>query len=91
MNRSAGNGHQPTAGEGHTARLAIPLPGRAQALHAKVQGAPRPARTAADLPSRAAGPAAMRSPATAPAASPAAAPRHQSRRTGPKEHHGHHQ
>jgi hypothetical protein len=69
MNRSAGNGHQPTAGEGHTARLAIPLPGRAQALHAKnAQGAPRPARTAAaDLPGRAAGSAAMRSPATAPA------------------------
>jgi hypothetical protein len=33
----------------------------------------------------------MRSPATAPAASPAAAPWCQSRRSGPKENHGHHQ
>ena len=74
-------------------RLAIPLPGRAQALRAKnARSAPHPARTAAaDFPCAAAGSAAMRSPATAPAASPAAAPWHQSRRSGPKENHGHHQ
>ena len=74
-------------------RLAIPLPGRAQALRAKnARSAPHPARTAAaDFPYAAASSAAMRSPATAPAASPAAAPWHQSRRPGPKENHGHHQ
>ena len=74
-------------------RLAIPLPGRAQALRARnARSAPHPARTAAaDFPCPAAGSAAMRSPATAPAASPAAAPWHQSRRSGPKENHGHHQ
>ena len=74
-------------------RLAIPLPGRAQALRAKnARSAPHPARTAAaDFPCPVAGSAAMRSPATAPAASPAAAPWHQSRRSGPKENHGHHQ
>jgi hypothetical protein len=67
-------------------RLAIPHPGRAQALRAKnARSAPHPARTAAaDFPCSAAGSAAMRSPATAPAASPAAAPWHQSRRSGPK-------
>lgn len=74
-------------------RLAIPLPGRAQALRVKnARSAPHPARTAAaDFPCPAAGSAAMRSPATAPAASSAAAPWHQSRRSGPKENHGHHQ
>jgi hypothetical protein len=74
-------------------RIAIPLPGRAQALRARnARSAPHPARTAAaDFPRPAAGPAALRSPATAPAASPAAAPWHQSRRSGPKENHGHHQ
>ena len=74
-------------------RLAIPLPGRAQALRARnARSAPHPARTAAaDFPCSAADPAAMRSPATAPAASPAAAPWHPSRRSGPKENRGHHQ
>ena len=74
-------------------RLAIPLPGRAQALRARnARSAPHPARTAAaDFPCPAAGSAAMRSPATAPAASPAAVPWHPSRRSGPKENHGHHQ
>jgi hypothetical protein len=74
-------------------RLAIPLPGRAQALRAKnARGAPHPARAAAaDFPCPAEGSAAMRSPAMTPAASPAAVPWHQSRRPGPKENHGHHQ
>jgi hypothetical protein len=74
-------------------RIAIPLPGRAQALRARnARSAPHPARTAAaDFPAPAAGAAAMRSPATAPAASPAAALWHQSRRSGPKENRGHHQ
>jgi hypothetical protein len=74
-------------------RIAIPLPGRAQALRARnARSAPHPARTAAaDFPRSAAGSAAMRSPATAPAASPAAVPWHQSRRSGPKENRGHHQ
>lgn len=74
-------------------RLAIPLPGRAQALRARnARSAPHPARTAAaDFPCPVAGSAAMRSPAKAPAASPAAAPCYQSRRSGPKENHGHHQ
>jgi hypothetical protein len=74
-------------------RLVVPLPGRAQALRAKnARSAPHPARTAAaDFPCPVADFAAMRSPAMTPAASPAAAPWHQSRRSGPKEHHGHHQ
>jgi len=74
-------------------RLAIPLPGRAQALRAKnALSAPHPARTAgADFPRSAADAAPMRSPATARASSPAAAPWYQSRRSGPKENHGHHQ
>jgi hypothetical protein len=74
-------------------RLAIPLPGRARALRAKnARSAPHPARTAAaDFPCPVADSAAMRSPEIAPAASPAAAPWHQSRRSGPKENHGHHQ
>jgi hypothetical protein len=74
-------------------RLAIPLPGRAQALRAKnARSAPHPARTAAtDFPGPVTGSAAMRSPALARAASPAAAPWHQSRRSGPKENRGHHQ
>ena len=57
-------------------RLAIPHPGRAQALRAKnARNAPHPARTAAaDYPCSVADSAAMRSPTTAPAASPAAAP-----------------
>ncbi len=74
-------------------RLAIPLPGRAQALRAKnARSSPHPARTAAaDFPCPAADSAAMRFPEIAPAASPAAAPWYQSRRSGPKETHGHHQ
>jgi hypothetical protein len=74
-------------------RRTMPLPGRAQALRAKnARNAPHPARTAADFPCPAAGAAAMRSPTTAPAASPAAAtPWHHSRRSRPKENHGHHQ
>jgi len=74
-------------------RLAIPLPGRAQALRAtNARSSPHPARTAAtDFPCSAADSAAMRSPAMTPAASPAAAPWHQSRQSGPKENHGHHQ
>jgi hypothetical protein len=74
-------------------RLAIPLPGRAQALRAKnARSAALPARiVAADFPYSAAGSAAMRSPATTPAADLAAAPRQQSRRSGSKENHGHHQ
>jgi len=73
-------------------RIAIPLPGRAQALRARdARSAPHPARTAAvDFPCPA-GSAAMRSPATAPAASPAVVPWHPSRRSGPKENRGHHQ
>jgi hypothetical protein len=84
----------PDAGEiDRNLRIAIPLPGRAQALRAKnARSAPHPARTAAtDFPCPATGSAAMRFPATAPAASPAAAPWHPSRRSGPKENHGHHQ
>jgi len=74
-------------------RLAIPHPGRAQALRARnARSAPHPARTAAaDFSCSAAGVPALRSPATAPAAGPAAAPWHQSRRSKPKETHGHHQ
>jgi hypothetical protein len=55
--------------------IAIPLPGRAQALRARnAHSAPHPARTAAaDFPCPAAGSAAMQPPATAPAARPAAA------------------
>ena len=73
-------------------RLAIPLPGRAQALRARnARTTPHPARTAAaDFPCSP-GVAAMQPPAMAPAASPAAAPWHQSRRSGPKGNHGHHQ
>jgi hypothetical protein len=73
-------------------RLAIPLPGRAQALRARnARTTPHPARTAAaDFPCSP-GAAAMRPPVMAPAASPAAAPWHQSRRSGPKGNHGHHQ
>jgi hypothetical protein len=73
-------------------RLAIPLPGRAQALRARnARTTPHPARTAAaDFPCSPRA-AAMRPPAMAPAASPAAAPWHQSRRSGPKGNHGHHQ
>jgi hypothetical protein len=74
-------------------RLAIPLPGRARALRARnARSAPHPARTAAaDFPCPVAGSAATRSPTTAPAASRAATPWHHSRRSGPKENHGHHQ
>ena len=74
-------------------RIAIPHPGRAQALRARnARSAPHPARTAAaDFPRPAAGAAAMRSPATPPAASPAAPPWHPPRRSRPKENHGHHQ
>jgi hypothetical protein len=74
-------------------RLAIPLPGRAQALRARnARTTPHPARTAAaDFPCSVAGGAAMRPPAMATAASPAAAPWHQSRRSRPKGNHGHHQ
>jgi hypothetical protein len=81
------------AGKRPGIRIAIPLPGRAQALRARnARSAPHPARTAAaDFPRPAAGSTTMRSPATAPAASPAAAPWHPSRRSGPKENHGHHQ
>ena len=73
-------------------RIAIPLPGRAQALRARnARTTPHPARTAAaDFPCSP-GAAAIRPPAVAPAASPAAAPWHQSRRSGPKGNHGHHQ
>src|ERR1017187_4340384 len=74
-------------------RLAIPLPGRAPGLRAKnARSSPHPARiAAADFPCPVAGSAAMRSPAMTPAASPAAVPWHQSRRSWPKENHGHHQ
>jgi hypothetical protein len=74
-------------------RHAIPLPGRAQALRTKdARSAPLPARiAAADFPYSAADSAAMRPPAMAPAADPAAAPWQQSRRSRPKENHGHHQ
>jgi hypothetical protein len=77
----------------HRMRLAIPPPGRAQALRTKnARRAPLPARiAAAGFPYPAAGPAATRPPAMAPAAGPAAAPRQQSRRPGSKENHGHHQ
>jgi len=91
---SAKRGIAPSAaGElDHNLRIAIPLPGRAQALRARnARSAPHPARTAAmDFPCPA-GSDAMRPPATAPAASPAAAPWHPSRRSGPKENRGHHQ
>jgi hypothetical protein len=74
-------------------RLAIPLPGRAQALRTKnARGAAFPVRVAAaDFPYSAAGAAATRSPAMTPAANLAAVPRQQSPRPGPKENHGHHQ
>jgi hypothetical protein len=74
-------------------RLAVPLPGRAQALRAKnTRRAPHPARTAAaDFPCPVAGSDTIRSPALAPAASPGAAPWHRSRRSRPKDNHGHHQ
>jgi hypothetical protein len=74
-------------------RLAMPLPGRAQALRAKnARSALHPARTAAaDFPCSTADSAEVGPPAMAPAASPAAASWHQSRRSGPKENHGHHQ
>ena len=74
-------------------RIAIPLPGRAQALRSRNdRSAPHPARTAAmDFPCPAAGSDAVRPPATAPAASPAVMPWHLSRRSGPKENRGHHQ
>src|ERR1035441_6789423 len=74
-------------------RLAIPLPGRAQALRAKnARSAPHPARAAVtDFQIGRADSAAMRAPAMTPAASPAAAPWHQSRQSGPEENHGHHQ
>jgi hypothetical protein len=74
-------------------RLAIPLPGRAQALRAKnARSAALPARiAAADFPYSAAGSATMRSPAMAAAAGLAAAPRQQSPRSGSKENNGHHQ
>ncbi len=73
-------------------RLAIYLPGRAQALRTKnARSAALPARIAAtDFPYSAADSAAMRSPAMAAAADLAAA-RQQSPRPGPKENHGHHQ
>jgi hypothetical protein len=74
-------------------RLAIPLPGRAQALRTRnARSAPLPARiAAADFPCPAADPAAMRGPAMATAAGLAAAPRQQSRRSRSKENNGHHQ
>ena len=74
-------------------RLAIPLPGRAQALRTRnARSAPLPARiAAADFPCPAADPAAMRSPAMATAAALTAAPRKQSRRSRSKENNGHHQ
>ncbi len=74
-------------------RLAIPLPGRAQALRIKnARGGPLPARiAAADFPYPAASSAATRSPAMAAAADLAAAPPQQSRRSRSKENHGHHQ
>ena len=77
----------------HRPRHAIPLPGRAQALRAKnARSAALPARiAAADFPCSAAGSAAMRSLAMSPAAGLAAAPWQQSRRSGSKENHGHHQ
>jgi hypothetical protein len=74
-------------------RLAIPLPGRAQALRAKnARSSPLAARiAAADFPRSAVDSAATRSLAIAPAADSAAAPWQQSRRSGSKENHGHHQ
>ena len=77
----------------HRLRLAIPLPGRGQALRTKnARSAALPARiAAAGFPYPAAGSAGTRSLAMAPAAGPAAAPRQQSRRPGSKENHGHHQ
>ena len=74
-------------------RLAIPLPGRARALRARnARRAALPARiAAAGFPYSAAGAAAAWSPAMTPAAGLAAAPRQQSRRSRPKENHGHHQ
>ncbi len=73
-------------------RLAIPLPGRAQALRTKnARSAALPARiAAADFPYSAADFAAMRSAAMAAAADLAAA-RQQSPRPGPKENNGHYQ
>jgi hypothetical protein len=77
----------------HRLRLAIPIPGRAQALRIKnARRAPRPARiAAAGFPYSAAGAAATRSPAMTPAAGLAAVPRRQSPRSRPEENHGHHQ
>ena len=77
----------------HRLRLAIPLPGRAQALRTKnARSAPHPARTAAaDFPCLVADSAAMRAATMAPAANLVAAPWQQSRRSGSKENHGHHQ
>jgi hypothetical protein len=74
-------------------RLAILLPGRAQALRAKnARSAPHPRpHRRRGCPCPVADSAAMRSPAMAPAASPAAAPWQQSRRPGSKENHGHQQ
>jgi hypothetical protein len=74
-------------------RLAIPLPGRAQALRARnARSAALPARiVVSDFPYSAAGSAALRSPATTPATGLAAAPRQQSRRPRSKENNGHHQ
>jgi hypothetical protein len=74
-------------------RLAIPLPGRAQALRTKnARSAALAARiAAADFPYSAAGSAAMRSPAMAATADLAAAPLRQSRRSRSKENNGHHQ
>ena len=74
-------------------RLAIPLPGRAQALRIKnARGGPLPARiAAADFPYPAVGSAATQYPAMAAAADLAAAPPQQSRRSRSKENHGHHQ
>ena len=68
-------------------RLAIPLPGRAQALRTRnARSAPLPARiAAADFPCPAADPAAMRSQAMAAAADLPAAPRQQSCRSRSKE------
>jgi hypothetical protein len=74
-------------------RLAMPLPGRAQALRTEnARSAPLPVRiAAAGFPYSAAGAAATRYPAMTPAAGLAALPRQQSRRSRPKDNHGHHQ
>jgi hypothetical protein len=73
-------------------RLTIPLPGRAQALRARnARSELHPARTAAaDFPCSAADSTAVRSPTmTSPVSAIATAPSRQSRRSGPKESHGH--